>query len=112
MIFCSEMGKGNRDQFIKDIGEVEKTTDISEKEKEVLLVMGNDKFGQLLISKALEGTIIGNNFKTLVNCNPREEAGWRATINKLEEKGYIAPQNIERSLYVLLDKGYLLLEDM
>lgn len=101
-----------RDQFINDLEENEKVIQLAEEEKEVLQVMEKDQFGQLLISESLEGAEIGNNYKTLVDCNPREEARWKAVINKLEEKGFIEAKNIERTLFVLLDEGYLMLEEM
>lgn len=101
-----------RDQFINDLEENEKVIQLPEEEKEVLLVMEKDQFGQLLISESLEGAEIGNQYKTLVDCNPREEARWKAIISRLEEKGFIEAKNIERTLFVLLDKGYLMLEEM
>lgn len=108
---ASHKWERKRDQFIEEIAKIDPHIELSEDEMKLLSFMSEDQFGQVLISESLDGTKIGNSCSTLVNCRPREVVKWRSIIKQLEEKEYIEAKNLEKTLYAISDKGYLLIED-
>jgi hypothetical protein len=83
------------------------TEELSDNAKRLLVEASQDEYGQVMLNANFEGFNLIANGKHVCSTNDaREEAEWKAAVNELAERGFIADQNGKRELFEVVKAGF------